>query len=63
MIGIVIPLGAYEGQFGIILLASALIAFLTPKDTYQTQIDHSSGVYFRLDYHFSFGVFVSNQNF
>lgn len=31
MIGIIVPLGAYEGQFGIILLASALIAILIPK--------------------------------
>lgn len=29
MIGIVFPLGAYEGQFGVILLASTLITFLT----------------------------------
>jgi hypothetical protein len=31
MLGIAIPLGAYEGQFGIILLASALIAFFSNK--------------------------------
>lgn len=31
MIGIIIPLGAYEGQFGITLLAIALIAFLIPR--------------------------------
>ena len=31
MLGIAIPLGAYEGQFGIILLASALITLLSPN--------------------------------
>lgn len=31
MLGIAIPLGAYEGQFGVILLATILIAFLSPK--------------------------------
>jgi hypothetical protein len=31
MLGIAIPLGAYEGQFGILLLVSALIAFFSNK--------------------------------